>query len=118
MPEDKQAITIDHLLTMRFGLHEYHDRSGDFEAMDRVEAFRRIMNQQLRFQPGGCKGYSNSGYAVLAMIIEEVSGQPYITYLREQIFDPAGMNHTGFYRDRLWTEEQVAYGYDARTFGE
>ncbi len=118
VPEDKKAITIHHLLTMQSGLHEYHDKSGDFEKMDRVEAVQRILNQELRFKPGENKGYSNSGYGLLAVFIEIVTGQTYQEYLKEHLFEPAGLRHTGFYRDPRWKEDQVAHGYGDRKFGD
>jgi CubicO group peptidase (beta-lactamase class C family) len=118
VPEDKQKITVHHLLTMGSGLHEYHDSSGDFESMDRQEAVAQIMAQKLRFEPGSDRGYSNSGYTLLAVIIEKVSGEPYQEYCHRHLFEPAAMLHTGFYQDPRWREEQVAHGYDARRFGE
>lgn len=118
VPEEKRGITIHHLLTMQSGLHEYHDRSGDFEEMDREQAIDRIMAQELRFTPGEDRGYSNSGYGLLAAIVEKVSGQPYLGYVQKELFEPAGLRHTGYYRDPRWTSEQVAHGYDARKFGE
>jgi CubicO group peptidase (beta-lactamase class C family) len=118
VPAEKREITIDHLLGMRSGLHEYHDTTGDFEIMSREEAIRRILSQELRFMPGEDRGYSNSGYTLLAMIIEKVSGRPYAEFLRVQLFEPAGLEHTGYYQDPRWSEGQVAYGYDARKFGD
>lgn len=118
VPGDKREITIHHLLKMRSGLHEYHDESGDFEEMDRGEAVRRIMNQDLRFKPGEDRGYSNSGYTLLAVIIEKISGQAYKEYLSEHLFGPAGLKHTGFYGDPRWKEDRVAHGYNDRKFGE
>ena len=118
VPEDKQAITIDQLLTFRSGLHEYHDTSGDFEQMTREEALATIMAQELRFEPGTDWGYSNSGFAVLAAIVEEVSGEEYLEYCHRNLFEPAAMLHTGFYQDPRWREDQVAVGDDAHSYGE
>ncbi len=47
-----------------------------------------------------------------------MSGQPYADYVQEELFEPAGLRHSGYYRDPRWTSEQVAHGYDARKFGE
>ena len=51
--------------------------------------------EPLRFEPGARWEYSNGGYIVLGAIIERVSGQRYDDYVRQHIFDPAGMKHTG-----------------------
>jgi hypothetical protein len=62
--------------------------------------------------------YSNSGYGLLAVIIELVSGQSYPSFLSEYLFKPAGLNRTGFYRDPLWEEDEVAIGYEGRKIGK
>lgn len=118
VPADKQAITIQHLLDHQAGLAAHHDQEGDFEPMDRAEALRRIFAQELRFAPGTSRAYSNSGYTLLAAIIETVSGQPYRDFVMEKLIQPAGLTHTGFYRDPHWTDAQVAIGYEAQTFGD
>jgi CubicO group peptidase (beta-lactamase class C family) len=117
-PEDKASVTIRHLIDHTSGLHEYHDTEGDFEPMDREEALRRILSQEPRFSPGEKQAYSNSGYTLLAIIVEEASGQPFQAFLRENLLEPAGMSRTGFYRDPLWKEEEVAVGYGGRTVGD
>ncbi|HSR51891.1 MAG TPA: serine hydrolase domain-containing protein, partial [Acidobacteriota bacterium] len=118
VPQDKAAITVSQLLDMRSGLHEYHDRSGDFEPMTREQALERIWKQPLRFQPGRGKGYSNSGYAVLAAIIEETSGLSYPAFLDRYLLEPAGLRRTGFYQLRQWEPDSMAVGYEALTYGE
>ena len=118
IPADKKDVTVEQVLEHTAGFHEYHDTKGDFEEMDRKKALNIILNQKLRFEPGSRQAYSNSGYTLLAVLIELVSGQPYPTYLKENLFKPAGMNRTGFYRDPLWEEDEVAVGYEGRTIGE
>lgn len=118
VPADKAEITIEQILEHTAGFHEYHDTKGDFEEMNRKQALKTILNQKLRFKPGERQAYSNSGYTLLAVIIEFVSGQSYETYLRENLFKPAGMARTGFYRDPLWKDSEVAVGYEGRTIGK
>ena len=118
VPVDKVGVTIEHLLKHTAGLHEYHDTKGDFEEMDRDKAVKTILNQKLRFKPGDRVAYSNSGYTLLAVIIELVSEQSYQSFLKENLFKPAGMNRTGFYRDSLWKEDEVAVGYEGKTIGK
>ncbi len=117
VPADKSAITLHQLLTHTSGLLEYHDTEGDFEAMTRDEAVRRIFAQKLLAEPGKQFAYSNSGMTLLAAIVEIVSGKSFPTYLREKLLDPAGMRQTGFYRHPLWSEADVAHGYNANRFG-
>ncbi len=118
VPDNKKNITIDHLIRMQSGLHTYHDTLGDFEPMDKAEALQRIFDQKLKFEPGTDRAYSNSGYGVLAAIIEKVSGQSYIDFIRGELFDQAGLINTGFYQDSRWAVENTAVGYDARSYGD
>jgi len=118
VPVDKAGVTIEHVLEHTAGFHEYHDTKGDFEKMDREKALKTILSQRLRFEPGEREAYSNSGYGLLAVIIELVSEQSYQSFLKEYLFKPAGMNRTGFYRDPLWEEDEVAVGYEGRTIGK
>ena len=118
VPEDKAKITLEQVLEHRAGFHEYHDTTGDFEEMDREQALKTILNQKLRFKPGDQEAYSNSGYTLLAAIIESCSKQSYQSFLNEYLLKPAGMARTGFYRDPLWQEAEVAVGYEGRTIGE
>ncbi|MGD8331693.1 MAG: serine hydrolase domain-containing protein [Acidobacteriota bacterium] len=118
VPDDKRNVTIDELLTMRAGLQEYHDDTGDHQAMTRDEALRSILAQQLRFEPGTHEAYSNSGYTLLAAIIENVSGQDWDDYIREHLIVPASMERTGFHGDDLWPDVEVARGRGGRTYGD
>jgi CubicO group peptidase (beta-lactamase class C family) len=117
VPADKAAITLDQVLTHRAGLHEYHDTQGDFEAIDRKAALRRIFAQELRFAPGAAEAYSNSGYTLLAAVVEDASGTAFPEYLHTRLFAPAMMTRTGVYGDDRWPEGQVAVGYDEDRFG-
>jgi len=118
VPEDKIAITIHHLLTHSAGLGEYHDTKGDFEEMTREQAAQYIFNQKLKFEPGTDNAYSNSGFTLLAVIVEKVSGQPFKTFLKKEIFEPAGMANAGFYRNPAWKKENDVHGYNARKLGK
>jgi CubicO group peptidase (beta-lactamase class C family) len=101
LPVDKASITIRQLLNHTSGLQAYHETQdrGDFESMDQQGALTEIGRQELLFEPGHRFSYSNSGYTLLALLIEKASGQSYTDYLREHIFTPAGMRTTGFWGD-------------------
>jgi len=99
-------------------LGEYHDTKGDFEEMTREEAVQHIFNQKLKFNPGTDYAYSNSGFTLLAVIVEIVSGQPFKKFLKKNILEPAGMSSTGFYRNPVWKKENDAYGYNDRKLGK
>jgi len=96
LPDDKMGITVHQLLTHSSGLvGDVTD--GDFsEPISFEEYFDRVVSTQLRFNPGEQYAYSNAGYTILAKIIELASDQDYERFLREQLFEPAGMSSTGY----------------------
>lgn len=114
-PPEKAAITIHQLLTHSAGLESDYGPT-DYEAVSRDEIIRRVMAAPLRTPPGKQYFYSNAGYSLLAAIVEILSGQSYETYLRENLFVPAGMKATGY--KVAWRDGQVAHGYvDGKDWG-
>jgi CubicO group peptidase (beta-lactamase class C family) len=108
VPQDKAGITLHHLLTHSAGLKDVF--GDDYEEMSRDGLVKAALSSQLLWPPGTRYQYSNSGYSLLAAIVEKVSGRPYETYLRETFFQPAGMEKTG-YRLPAWKPEELAHGY-------
>ena len=106
-PADKRGITLHQLLTHTAGLRS--DFAGDFDAVGRDEYAARVLAAPLESGPGTVHRYSNSGYSLLAAIVEKASGQPYETYLREKLLLPAGLKETG-YRLPAWPAARVAVG--------
>jgi CubicO group peptidase (beta-lactamase class C family) len=118
VPADKAEITILQILQHRAGFDVYHDTEGDFEPMTRLEAHQWIFAQQLLFEPGSEEEYSNSGYTLLADVVQTVSGREFTDYVRDELFAPGGMQQSGFFGDPIWEQVDTAIGYDASTFGE
>lgn len=110
LPADKRDITIQQVLDMRAGFHEYHDDTGDHQAMNRDEALRRIYAQELRFEPGTERAYSNSGYTLLAAIVENVSDLTFPEYVRTELLDPLELDAIGFHGDDRWRDARAARG--------
>jgi CubicO group peptidase (beta-lactamase class C family) len=67
-------------------------------------------------EPGTKWAYSNHGFAALGQIVEDVSGQPLDSYLRDNIFDPLGMEHTDLIRSER-VRPLLATGYVLRPRG-
>ena len=57
---------------------------------DRTNLLRTQLKRRLRFQPGTSQYYSNFGYLLLSLIVEEVSGEDYDTFMQENVLKPAG----------------------------
>ena len=75
-----------------------------------LEALRKV--PQPSFAPGATYAYSNSGYVLLALIIEAVAGVPLARFLETHIFAPLGMNDTFVLTDPQQKLGDVARGYD------
>jgi CubicO group peptidase (beta-lactamase class C family) len=110
VPSDKANITIHQLLTHSAGFTKDHFE-GDLIPMTRDEAQQAIFALQLGYQPGEGYNYSNTGYTLLAILIEKVAGESYTSYLKQTFFEPLGMKRTGFYSDTIWNSFSVANTY-------
>lgn len=69
------------------------------------------------FPPGSAYRYSNSAYALLALVVERASGMAYPDFLRERIFAPLGMDHTVAFVDGVNAPANRAFGHSARGDG-
>jgi CubicO group peptidase (beta-lactamase class C family) len=116
VPSVWAEVTVDQVLSHSAGFGEYHDTEGDFEPMDRATALERIFAQQPLFEPGTDSAYSNSGYTLLAVLIELVAGGDYRTFARQRVFEPLGMTRSGFYGESLWQDGNVAIGSGAESY--
>jgi CubicO group peptidase (beta-lactamase class C family) len=109
-------VTLDQILSHSAGFGEYHDTEGDFEPMDRATALEKIFAQEPLFEPGTDSAYSNSGYTLLAVLIEVVSAEDYRSFAHDRVFEPLGMTRSGFYGESLWQDGNVAIGSGAETY--
>jgi CubicO group peptidase (beta-lactamase class C family) len=98
IPKDKHSITLHHLLTHTAGLSKEIGVPYDSK-INRVEYVQKMLQEQLASEPGKQVGYSNAGYAILAAVIEEITGDSFQNYLKQNLFTPSRMNDTGFIGD-------------------
>jgi|GEM_PF-1068517 len=126
-PSDKKDITLAQLIRHRAGLVAYHDAGtherwpdipADLRPMTREETLRIILSTPLKFDPGVDYSYSNSGYTLLALILEKVTKKAFEELCQERIFYPAEMSQTDFYNSPLWKAEDTAVGYGRVQYGE
>lgn len=113
VPPDKQQMTLHHLLSNSSGIP---DRVGRCRAETTLGDFVQMaLNSKLEFQPGAKYLYSSSGFELLGIIVELISGQPYEQYLGDNLFKSAGMKNTGEFIPNF-ISDRIALGY--RNTGE
>jgi len=112
--EVAEKVTIYHLLTHKSGLGDFFYRiylqNSWNNHSDVIDYLPLFVDDPLLFEPGTQSRYSNAGYIVLGLIIEEVSGQSYFDYIRENIIKQCGMT-SSTYLDSERSEAKVAVGY-------
>jgi len=115
LSEVGEKVKISHLLSHTSGIAEYlDDEFYEFEAgtYRTLEGRKSIVKEKsLTFEPGTQWAYCNIGFILLAAVIEKVSGMNYSDYIKEHIFDPAGMDNT-YDSFRNKTLSNLALGYD------
>jgi CubicO group peptidase (beta-lactamase class C family) len=98
-PEAWKDVTIHHLLKHTSGIPSFTDLPGYVETWmipSRPDkTMLRFRDIPLEFAPGMKFNYSNSGYILLALIIENASEMPYEDFLRQNVFDPLDMKDSG-----------------------
>ncbi|MBS0613653.1 MAG: beta-lactamase family protein [Proteobacteria bacterium] len=114
LPSATRGVTLRHLLTHTSGI-------ADFEALiepERCEPLSdadvlRLIEREphLQFPPGTRFCYSNTGYILLALVIERAARCRYASFLRERIFEPLGMRHAVAHEAGLSVVAHRAFGY-------
>lgn len=93
-----KRVTIRQLLNHTSGLGDIFGEEAEVHR-DELRTLSDYIaangKEPLQFEPGSKDGYSNFGYIVLGMIIEEVSGVSYYDYLQQHVYEPAGMQASG-----------------------
>jgi CubicO group peptidase (beta-lactamase class C family) len=113
-PAYGREITIRQLLNHTSGLLDYEDlisSNTTLPVLDQNVLQLMLNTDRTYFPPGTSYRYSNTAYALLAMIVEKVSGQTFASFLRKNIFEPLGMNHTLAYEEGLSMIPNRAYGH-------
>lgn len=113
-PEIAGQVTIHQLLTHTSGLGDVFNERFEETPKDQIRTLEDYLllfvDQPLQFEPGSRAAYSNAGYIVLGLIIEEVSGMSFYDYVLEYIFQPCGMADSGYYQVNEIVEN-MAVGY-------
>ena len=114
LPPAASSVTLRQLLSHTSGLPDYEDLMdpADSRQMHDADVLTMLARaDRLDFTPGTAYRYSNSGYALLALIVGRASGQDFATFLQQRIFGPLHMTHTVAHQDGVDTVTARAYGY-------
>ena len=96
LPSAWSAVTVHHLLTHQSGIPNYVAITGDgpedLDELTNQAALNLVLaNPTLEFTPGVRASYSNTGYILLAMIIERLTEMSYAEFMQESVFEPLAM---------------------------
>jgi CubicO group peptidase (beta-lactamase class C family) len=108
-------ITVNQLLTHTSGLmiDYYIPLTGDKRQFN-AALLSQLRNEYLCFKPGSASKYSNLGYRLLGIMIEQVTGERFENYLEKEVFHPLGLTQSSFH----YTEEmsgRMSKGHDGDT---
>lgn len=108
---DSPPISVENLLTMTAGFPE-DNPWGDRQLDEPVEMLKNLMLEGPSFSnpPATAYEYSNTGYALLGLMITNVSGTPYQHYISREILQPLGMHETYWEFEEV-PHERLAIGY-------
>ncbi|MBE0538230.1 MAG: beta-lactamase family protein [Ignavibacterium sp.] len=113
-PDYGKNIKIKNLLQHTSGLIDYEDLIPDtatLQVKDQDVLNLIMQTDSTYFQPGSQHQYSNTGYALLALTVEKISGKSFRDFLRDNIFQPLGMDNTIAFEKDINEVRKRAYGY-------
>lgn len=93
VPDYASGVTVAQLLTHTSGLIDHYDVGGEGRTYSNAQVLEILRGAEgLLFEPGSRASYSNSGYVLLALLVEAVSGQAFGDFLEHRFFEPLGMD--------------------------
>ena len=118
-PELPYSVTLRQMLHHISGLPDYMQlgmqywKEGNIAANREAIALLAEHKPPMLFQPGEKFQYCNTGYVLLAAVIEKLSGLSYADFIRQRIFEPLGMQQSRVYRTVFdeTTQKGIAFGY-------
>jgi CubicO group peptidase (beta-lactamase class C family)/glyoxylase-like metal-dependent hydrolase (beta-lactamase superfamily II) len=114
-PTHGQRITIRHLLTHTSGIKGYTELpefdDWVYQKKPRESFVPVFAEKPLDFEPGAALVYNNSGYFLLGLIIEKITGTSYADFVRVNLFEPLGMRDS-YYCSETVLHRNHAHGYD------
>lgn len=96
----EESVTLHHLLTHTSGIPDLPESLFDAPPQSLSGYLPFLSGVELEFEPGSKRSYSNSGFVLLGMVIEQVTGERFPDRIEDAIFRPAGMSGAGFDPER------------------
>ncbi|NIM47660.1 MAG: serine hydrolase [Gemmatimonadales bacterium] len=117
LPAEWSAITVHHLLTHQSGIPNYTDITGDapqdIDGLTNQDALNLVLaDPALDFLPGTNTSYCNTGYILLAMAVERLTGMSFADFLQENIFQPLEMASSFVSDESVVYPSNTAQPYD------
>jgi CubicO group peptidase (beta-lactamase class C family) len=118
LPDYGHPITVAQLMGHTSGLRDWGDieNIGGWPRTDRVYEMADVLQvaarqRALNYAPGTAWSYTNTGFNLLAIIVQRVSGSSFVDFTREHLFAPLGMTHTQWRDDfrRVVRDRAIAY---------
>lgn len=110
VPEEKRAVTLDHLLSHTSGLPPSIPVGS--ATTERAVFLERVLEAEMTSRPGEAYVYNNVGYLLLAAVIEVKTEVPYEEFVRENLFAPAELRDTNFLSSGRVDDRRTAIGYE------
>lgn len=118
-------VTVEQLLTHTSGVPDYFDESvmeeyeelwtdyPNYKIRHNADLLPLFIHKDMMYPRGEKFQYNNTGYVLLAMILEQIAGMEFDEYLKKNVFEVCGMQGTGYYElDRLPARCAANYIYD------
>jgi D-alanyl-D-alanine carboxypeptidase len=104
-PKTWERVTIKHILSHQSGIPDYTQVESYWDVasqqnLTKADILALVSDLPLNFQPGEFYGYDNTGFYLLGLMLERVSGQSYADLLRDRILNPLGMKATRLHHPR------------------
>jgi CubicO group peptidase (beta-lactamase class C family) len=117
LPAIADQVTLRELLSHTGGLIDYEDLipAGTTEQLNDNDVLRMLSaTPKTYFAPGSAYRYSNSGYVLLGLVVEQASGESLPAFLQQRVFRPLHMDHTLLYVRGGPEVSHRAYGYSGQ----
>lgn len=121
LPAHIGVVAVRQILAHRSGIRHY--REGEWDKVSNrncstpKEALTDFVSDPLEFAPGSDYRYTTFGYVLLSAVLESAAGKPFDIFVRERIFEPAGMSATAI-EGRPLSGYDLAQFYDRSDAGE